>query len=328
MARNLTRLIPSVIIRFSVQFEPNGMDLVKKQFAVLGANGYLGRHLAAHLQSAGHSVTAYDLPSAAAPDGICRRPLDITNSAAFDSVDTNVDALFMFAGLTGTHQGFDEYARYLAVNELGLLHLLDLLRRRDHRPRIVFPSSRLVYRGRPEPLPEDAPKESKTVYAANKLAAEGYLQAYHAAFAIPYTVFRICVPYGNRWKGPYSYGTIGAFIRMARDQKAITLYGDGALRRTFSHVQDLCAQIEACVHLPATNGQTYNAAGETFSLRQVAGWIAERFGAGVRHAPWPERETAIESGDTVFDDSKIRALLPSPLRFNLRHWIDTADFSD
>ena len=140
------------------------MDLVKKQFAVLGANGYLGRHLAAHLQSAGHAVTAYDLPSAAAPDGICRRPLDITNSAAFDSVDTNVDALFMFAGLTGTHQGFDEYARYLAVNELGLLHLLDLLRRRGHRPRIVFPSSRLVYRGRPEPLPEDG--SLRTIAAA------------------------------------------------------------------------------------------------------------------------------------------------------------------
>lgn len=319
---------PSVIIHFSGRFEPNGMDLVKKQFAVLGANGYLGRHMAAYLQSAGHSVTAYDLPSVASPDGICRRPLDVTNTVAFESVDTNVDALFMFAGLTGTHQGFDEYARYLAVNELGLLHLLDLLRRRGHRPRIVFPSSRLVYRGRPEPLSEDAPKESKTVYAANKLAAESYLQAYHAAFAIPYTVFRICVPYGNRWKGPYSYGTIGAFIRMARDQGTITLYGDGSLRRTFSHVQDICAQIEACVHRPTTNAQTYNVAGEPGSLRQVAGWIAERFGASVRQAPWPERELAIESGDTVFDDSKIRPHLSAPLRFTLRQWIDTADFSD
>ena len=304
------------------------MGLEKKQFAVLGANGYLGRHMVAYLQFAGHSVAAYDLLSDAAPDDSGCRAINVTDSAAFDSVDANVDALFVFSGLTGTHQGFDDYAQYLAVNELGLLHLLDVLRRRRHRPRIVFPSSRLVYRGRSEPLSEDAPKESKTVYAANKLAGEGFLQAYHAAFGIPYTVFRICVPYGNRWKGPYSYGTTGAFIRMAREKKAITLYGDGSLRRTFSHVQDICAQIEACVHLPTTNAQTYNVAGEAFSLRQVAGWIAERFGAAVQHAPWPERETAIESGDTVFDDSKIRALIPSPTRFTLPDWIATADLGD
>ncbi|MDR0994263.1 MAG: NAD-dependent epimerase/dehydratase family protein, partial [Verrucomicrobiota bacterium] len=137
----------------------------------------------------------------------------------------------------------------------------------------------------------------------------------------------ICVPYGNRWKGPYSYGTIGAFIRMAREKKAITLFGDGSLRRTFSHAQDICSQIEACADLSQTSAQTYNIAGETFSLRQVAGWIAERFGVRVLQTPWPVRETAIESGDTVFDDSKIRALIPAPLRFTLREWVATADFN-
>jgi UDP-glucose 4-epimerase len=112
---------------------------------------------------------------------------------------------------------------------------------------------------------------------------------------------------------------------MAREKKAITLFGDGSQRRTFSHVDDICAQIEACIGLPETNAQIYNIAGEAFSLQQVAGWIAERFGARVLHAPWPAREIAIESGDTVFDDSKIRALIPAPLRVNLRDWIATAD---
>jgi len=298
------------------------------RFAVLGANGYLGRHLAAHLQAEGHSVHGYDLqPSCALPD-LPYQPLDVTNLPQWDSVDTDVDAVFVFSGLTGTHQGFDDYAQYLHANELGLLHLLDLLRRRGHRPRVVFPSSRLVYRGRPEPLEESAPKESKTIYAANKLACEGFLQAYHAAFGIPYTVFRICVPYGNRWKGPYSYGTTGAFIRMAREKKVITLYGDGGLRRTFSHAQDICSQICACALRPDTRGEALNIAGEAFSLQQVAEWIAERFDAAVDHIPWPDRETAIESGDTVFDDTRIRALIPSPLQFTLQKWIATADFDN
>ncbi|MDR0993542.1 MAG: NAD(P)-dependent oxidoreductase, partial [Verrucomicrobiota bacterium] len=166
------------------------MDRQEKRFAVLGANGYLGRHLAFHLHTAGHSITSYDLQPSGSLEAIPYRPLDVVDATAWKSIDTDIDAFFVFSGLTGTHQGFDDYARYLAINELGLLHLLDLLRRRDHKPRIVFPSSRLVYRGRPEPLTEEAPKESKTLYAANKLAAEGFLQAYHAAFGIPYTIFR------------------------------------------------------------------------------------------------------------------------------------------
>lgn len=304
------------------------MGLETKRYAVLGVNGYLGRHLAAHLRAEGHAVVGYDLQPSCAVNGIPYHALDVVEASQWEAVATELDAIYVFSGLTGTHLGFEDYARYLAVNELGMLHLLDLLRRRSHKPRIVFPSSRLIYRGQPEPLPEDAPKESKTIYAANKLAAEGFLQAYHAAFGIPYTVFRICVPYGNRWKGPYSYGTTGTFIRMAREQNAITLFGDGSLRRTFSHVQDICVQIQACANRPETNAQAYNVAGESFSLQQVAEWIAERFGARVLHAPWPEREAAIESGDTVFDDAKIRALVPAPLRFTLRDWIATADFGN
>ena len=304
------------------------MELKKKQFVVIGINGYLGRHLAAQLQEDGHEVFGYDIQPRCSLDSISYQPLDVTDPKQWTSVATDVENICVFSGLTGTHSSFDQYFNYIAVNELGLACLLNLLRLRGHRPRIIFPSSRLVYRGSPEPLAENAPKESKTVYAANKLAAEGFLHAYHAAFDIPYTIFRICVPYGNRWNGPYSYGTTGAFIRMAREKNEITLFGDGSLRRTFSHAQDICAQIVACSHRTDCIAQTYNIAGEAFSLLQVASWIGERFGARILHTPWPAREIAIESGDTVFDDSTIRSLIPIPLRFSLHDWIASADFND
>ena len=292
---------------------------------VIGANGYLGRNLALQLRADGHRVRGCDLQ----PDGAIRdipyRALDVTQGEQWAGVDTEVDVVLFFAGLTGTHRGFSEYARYLLVNEMGLLHLLDLLRARGQRPRVVFPSSRLVYRGSPEPLSEEAAKESKTVYAANKLAAEGFLQAYHAAFAIPYTIVRIGVPYGNLGEGSYSFGTIGAFIRMAREKKVIPLFGDGSPRRTFSHVQDIGRQVGECMGLAGAVAQAYNLAGETLSLLQVAGRIARRFGASVRHVPWPAPELAIESGDTVFDDSKIRHLLDFTPSHSFHEWIEAAD---
>ncbi len=296
------------------------------RFAVLGANGYLGRHLASHLLASGHAVAGYDRLPGDVPPALPCQILNLADASQWTSVDTRVDAIFAFAGLGGTHRSFEQYENYVSSNELGLLHLLDCLRKRHHRPRVVFPSSRLVYRGRPTPLTEDAPKEAKTVYAANKLASEAFLQAYRSAYGIPYTVFRICVPYGNALPGAYSYGTIGAFIRMATEQKQISLYGDGSLRRTFTHVEDVCAQISATALLPDTEGGTFNIAGETASLHQVAEWLAERFRVPVSSVPWPEQERAIESGDTVFDDALIRRVCPAPLAHHLREWIAAAEF--
>ena len=134
----------------------------------------------------------------------------------------------------------------------------------------------------------------------------------------------IAIPHG-RIKGLKD--ALGAFIRLAKETGAIPLYGGGTPRRTFTHVQDVCAQIAATALRPETEGQTYNVAGEAFALAEVAGWIAARLNARVVSAPWPEKERAIESGDTVFDDAKIRALLPAPLAFRLRDWIAAADFA-
>ena len=300
------------------------MGLTSKRFVVLGANGYLGSHLASSMIAAGHQVSAYDLSGPNPNLSFPVRSLDVSNPALWQAVDTDVDAIFYFSGMSGTRRSFDQYANYMAANELGLLHLLDLLRRRGNKPRVVFPSSRLVYRGRTTPLDESSPQESKTVYAANKIAGEAFLQAYWNAYGIPFVVYRICVPYGNLLGGPFSYGTIGSFVEVARNRKIITLYGDGSLRRTFTHVEDICGQIAATTLLPESEGAVFNVAGEALSLFQVAESVATRMGATIAFSTWPESEWTIESGDTVFDAAKILALLPHPPRHCFREWIAPA----
>ena len=215
----------------------------------------------------------------------------------------------MFAGLTGTYAGFDAYEKYININEISLLNLLDAIRKSDYRPKVVFPSTRLVYKGYDRSLKEDDEKESKTIYAANKLACEGYLQAYCKSFDIPYTVFRICIPYGNMLSTDYSFGTVGFFIKQAKAGKDITLYGGGTIKRTFTHMEDLCYQIVEGAKKKESDGQIYNVGGETLSLRQAAEIIAAKFGTNVVAVPWPEKDLRIESGHTYFDDSKIQTLL-------------------
>lgn len=286
--------------------------------AIIGANGYIGRHLTFYLQKMGITPNCYDVQDEVRDN---YKKIDLTDKKSVMDIDLNVDYIFMFAGLTGTYAGFDKYETYNAINEIGLLDLLDAIRNSEYRPKVIFPSTRLVYKGVDKPLKETDEKETKTIYAVNKIACEGLLQAYKASFDIPYSVFRICIPYGNLLSTDYSFGTVGFFIKQASAGKDITLYGGGNIKRTFTHMEDLCYQVVEGAFNPNSNGEIYNIGGETYSLREAAEIIAAKFGTNVVDVPWPERDLRIESDHTYFDDSKIRRLL------NLGKYNNLKDFS-
>lgn len=278
------------------------------KIGIIGANGFIGKHIAHYLKSNGFThIDCYDVvENAELPN---YHKADLTDKESVALINLNVDYIFMFAGLTGTYAGFDAYNKYVSINELGLLNLLDAIKNSQYRPRVIFPSTRLVYKGLDKPLKEEDEKESKTIYAANKIACEGYMKAYHDSFDIPYTIFRICIPYGNLLSTDYSFGTVGFFIKQAAAGRDITLYGGGTIKRTFTHMEDLCRQVIEGAFKRESNGEIYNVGGETLSLHDAAEIIAEKYGVNVIAVPWPERDLRIESDHTYFDDTKIQALL-------------------
>ena len=278
-----------------------------KKVAIIGAKGFIGRHLVWYLkEKRGIEAEQYDVVETSEPH---YHMVNMLDKEAVASIDYNVDLVFMMTGLTGTKVGFDKYEQFVDVNEIALLNLLDAIRKSSYRPKVVFPSSRLVYKGVDRPLQEDDEKDSKTIYAANKQACEGYLKAYSYNYDIPYTVFRICVPYGNMLDNNYSFGTVGFFIKTASQGKNIPMYGGGTIKRTFTHLYDICYQMVEGAINPASNNETYNVGGETYSLHDAAEIFAQKYGVKVIDVPWPEEDLRLESNHTYFDDTKIQSLL-------------------
>ena len=263
------------------------------RIAIFGGNGYLGSQLAAYLSAQGTSYDVFDVPD-----------FDVTDTGCWDSFKADdYSAILFFAGMTGTEKSFMAADRFCAVNENGLLGLLKRLAPLGERaPKIIFPSSRLVYKGAETALVEDSPKEAKTVYAANKLACEYLLQAYGFRYGLKYAVVRICVPWGSIVSTEYSYGTVGFFVHQAKASGCITLYGDGSLRRTFTHVADICEAINRVIMSDRLQG-IFNIGGVTYSLADAAGKIAAAKGAKLSYVPWPENALRVESGSTFFDSS-------------------------
>lgn len=277
-----------------------------KRCSIIGSKGYLGKHLKWYLEKKGITPYCYDVIKSNETN---YTEINLTDKESVKNITLDVDFIFFCSGITGTYTGFDHFEEYIHINEIGLLNLLDFIRNSNYRPKIVFPSTRLVYKGEDKPLDENDEKETKTIYAVNKLASEGFLQAYNYSFDIPYTIFRLCVPYGNLLENNYSFGTIGFFVKMVSEGKDITLYGDGSIKRTFTHIYDVCFQmVEGAFKQESTNN-VYNIGGESFSLKEVANIIAKRFNKKVIFIPWPEKDIRIESNHTYFNDSKIQSLI-------------------
>lgn len=290
---------------------------------VLGANGYLGRHIAHFWKNAGNELMPCGHSTSSIDDHSNYQSIDISNFDEVQSLDFNVDYIFVFAGMTGTSIGFDQYQQFVNVNELGLLNVLNHHKNTESKARIVFPSTRLVYKGvKDKFLKESDEKEAKTVYAQNKLACEGYLKMYADYFDIPYTTFRICVPYGNLFDDSYSYGTVGFFLTKAKNKEDITLFGDGTLRRTFTHVEDISRIILQAINQEESINQTYNIGSEdNLSLKEVASLIAEKEDVGVSFVKWPEQALKLESGDTIFDGEKLKSLTNFEYSHQISNWI-------
>ncbi|MFQ3598825.1 MAG: NAD-dependent epimerase/dehydratase family protein [Chloroherpetonaceae bacterium] len=295
---------------------------------VIGSNGYIARHLVRALIERSIEVLPCGQNAVSVDNHPAYLQLDLTDAQSIEQLDFNADAVFLFAGLTGTAVGFTKYEDYVRVNQIGLLHVLDAIRRKNPSIKIVFPSSRLVYKGIKDlPLVESSEKEFKTLYALTKFAGEATLDMYRNAFGLNYTIYRICVPYGNLLGGGYSYGTIGFMLGKAMKGEAITLFGDGGQKRTFTHVADICSAILDTAFLDISNHQTFNIGGETFSLKQAASLIAQKYGVEVLYKEWNALDLAIESGDTIFESSKLDALLDvlskTPRRYRFQDWLKT-----
>lgn len=300
------------------------MSSKKSKVVIIGANGYVGRNMSYYLNNEGYEIINFDVQIKTEHKWMEYYKLDILDKKSLELIPKDSDFIFVFSGITGTYEGFDKYKDFIEVNEIGLLNILDYVRNSEIHARIIFPSTRLVYSGvRGKALTEEMEKNPKTIYAINKLTCENILKVYSETFGIKYNVFRICVPYGNLIGNDYSYGTIGFFLNQALNSRKITLFGDGALRRTFTNIEDLCNLFKKTIEIKESENQVYNIGGEDLSLKEVAQKISDKFpNTVIEYTPWSEKSLIIESGDTIFDSCKLDNLVNHKYKHYFGNWLN------
>lgn len=291
--------------------------------AIIGANSYIARNFIYLVKQQGTDVewSLYDAAETQVDGEANYKQINLLDKESVAQIDLDCDLIYMFVGKTGSAVGFDQYELFNNINQTTLLHVIDEYRRQESKAKIIFPSTRLVYKGQEKPLKETDEKEYKTNYAINKFACEQFLEAYNRIYGVKYCTLRICIPYGTLIPNASSYGTLEFMLKKATSGEDITLFGDGKQRRTFTYMKDLCEVLwQAGISEECLN-DVYNVGGEDYSLLEVAEMVAAKYGVKVVNIPWPETERLIESGSTVFDSAKLDAMIGEKYQMQVRQWL-------
>ena len=243
-----------------------------KKIAVTGGAGFIGSNLVERLLSKGHEVTVVDdlstgLKSNLDLNKITFHELSLTNRDGLAKALNGVDAVVHLGARGSVPRSLKNPIATHDVNATGTLNVLEAAR--SNGAQVIFSSSSSVY-GRNGQLPKDESMwlSPLTPYAASKLAAEGYVQAYGAAYEVPVTLLRFFNVFGPKQRPDHEYAAVlPKWIWKAMNNEAIDVYGDGSQTRDFTYVRTVLDVIEDAINRGVrTEGAVNLAYGNRISL--------------------------------------------------------------
>ena len=279
---------------------------------VTGGCGFIGTHLVDQLVRNGHQVTVLDDLSTGSLERLnpSAEPLycSVTDADTLVAATDGADVVFHTAAWARIERSVADPVGTHAVNVTGTLNVL----RAAHLngvSRVVNSSSSSVYGDQSTHLMrEDMAPKPKSPYALQKLMGEQYAELFAGLFGMSIVSLRYFNVYGPGQPSDGQYAlVIPRFLRMRREGNPLTVYGDGAQTRSYTHVSDVVEAnlLAAVADLPVGQHIALNiGTGQETSVNDIAAAI----GGPVQHVvPNPRRE--FEEARKAADYSLARSLI-------------------
>lgn len=232
------------------------------------------------------------------------RDKDRSSPNYFLNIDESYNVIYFLPAIVKTGES-ENFRELLAVNTFLVRQLLEKIKMWTSHTKFFFPSTRLVYDGSEQPLNERSMLNPKSDYAISKYLAECIIVSELSNETnISFYILRLGVIYLELNSTRENIGTLAFMKKSAIEEGRINLFGDGQLKRTFTHADDIAIITQRILANNLESG-IYNVGGQCLSLLQVAMHVAAEYQAEVTFSPWPESFLRLESGSTFFDSSKL-----------------------
>ncbi|GIW67031.1 MAG: NAD dependent epimerase/dehydratase [Candidatus Parcubacteria bacterium] len=288
---------------------------------VTGGAGFIGSHLVDRLIKEGYKVIVIDNLSSGKKENLNPKAIfhkvDICNLEKILSLFKGVNYVFHTAALPRVQLSIDKPIETHRVNIDGTLNVLYASYKNKVR-RVIYSSSSSVYGEQKSlPLKESMTPNPLSPYALQKLVGEYYCKLFSSLYDLETVSLRYFNVYGPRMdpEGPYAL-VIGRFLKLKKEGKPLTIYGDGKQTRDFTYIDDVVeANILAMKSKKVGKGEVINICyGKNHSINYVAKLI------GDKKVYLPKRKG--EPRHTLGDNSLAKKLLGWKPKISLEEGIE------
>jgi len=212
---------------------------------VIGANGFVGRHLVAHLKDSGDEVYRAGLRAPDSGEADCLA-VDITDPRSVRAVihEVKPDVTYHLAGIAFVPEAEEDFDRVLRINVSGTANVARQCHLLEKKSALVFVSSAEVYGTVLEgdlPISEATPIKPGNNYSLTKRMAEMVIERYAGAGRLTCCIVR---PFNHIGPGQDSrFVTANFALQLARiahgKAEPVLRVGNLDAKRDFSDVRDI-----------------------------------------------------------------------------------------
>jgi nucleoside-diphosphate-sugar epimerase len=314
------------------------MDGIK--VLITGGLGFIGSNLAQTLEKLGADVNLYDAllegygANWANIEEIRNKVNvvvgDVRDYDKLKSLVAEADIIFHCASQVSRLLSMSNPKLDIEINCIGTINVLEAARNSENNDvRVIYTGSRASAGfAKILPVDEKTQVDPADIYGVNKLASEMYLRVYHNTYGLKTITLRLNNCYGPRaqMKTP-TYGIANWFIRMALEDKTLTVYHPGTMLRDYVYIDDVVkALILVSQRNEAVGEMFYVGSGKPISIMDLANEIVSIAGSGkIKMVSSPREWSSIEIGDFYSSYGKIEKLGWKPetsIETGLRKTID------
>lgn len=289
----------------------------KKRVLVPGGAGFIGSNLSRRLIGMGAEVTIVD-PFNQYCGANTYNIADIAEKARLEkdkieefmlTNDLNgFDLIINCIGLTNHHIGYKNVALDYDINCLSALRILEKLAASGLSTRLISIGTRNQFgRSASKMIDESSSMNPLDVQAVHKVTLEQYHKVISARCGLDTVFVRLTNTYGPAQRlGGDGIGVVGEALRSALEGKELIIYGSADRVKDLVFVDDVVDALLLTGLLPAHKGcEVYNVGGCSITMGSLADAITDKIPITTKVIPFPDNIKKMDTGDTIFDTSKI-----------------------
>ena len=238
----------------------------KGKVLVTGGTGFIGTELVKHLHKKGYEVTILDRkdkPSELEHVKYIKGDLDNPSKCVFACAGQ--DYIIHLAAKARIPESFINPDEYFDSNITGTRNILTAASAVGIR-KFVFASSSSVYGNNTPPNKPTHKPDPLNYYAMSKLFGEHLCRQYKIIFNLNYNILRFFTVYSENQPTSLLFGK---FAQMVKEDKPVTIHGDGEMRRDYIHVSDVASACIASMESKVKNDTFNVGTGTNVSVNEV-----------------------------------------------------------